>query len=245
MKGKSTFTQSEANAIIALIRRKLKATTSEQVAIRNKIRALDFYASDFGVGGGYTEDDFLRVATIIGGNKIDSKPEAITVKPKIIKTENQVMGLEAICDENSRILILGTMPGEESLRRQEYYGNPRNLFWKLMGEITGEQAPTVYEQKKTYLLHHGIALWDMCAVCARLGSLDSNIKDELPNDISAFVATHPNIKVIGLNGSKSANMFRKYVGSIEDIEVLELPSSSPANAGVLWAVKVKKWGCLL
>ncbi|HEY5593436.1 MAG TPA: DNA-deoxyinosine glycosylase [Paludibacter sp.] len=245
MKGKSIFTQSEANAVIELIRRKLKATTSEQVAIRNKIRAIGFYASDFGIGGGYIENDFLRAVSKIGEKKIDPKPESITAKPKITKTANQVLGLEPLCDKNSCILILGTMPGEESLRRQEYYGNPRNLFWKLMGEITGEPAPLVYEQKKTYLLHHGIALWDMCAECVRPGSLDSNIMDEVPNDIKRFVASHPNIKVIGLNGGKSGNMFRKYVGSIAGVAVVELPSSSPANSGIPWEIKVEKWKRLI
>ncbi|WP_291125250.1 DNA-deoxyinosine glycosylase [Flavobacterium sp. UBA6031] len=245
MKGKSKFTQSDINAIIALIRMKLKASTSEQAAIRNKIRALGFYASDFGIGGGYTENDFLQATTIIGEKKIVLKPEAITLKPKITDITNQVMGLEPIYDENSSILILGTMPGEESLLRQEYYGNPRNLFWKLISEISRENAPTVYDKKKDFLHRHGIALWDMCALCVRLGSLDSAIEDETPNDIKGFVASQPNIRVIGLNGGKSANLFRKYVGNIAGLLVVELPSSSPANTGIPWEIKVEKWKRLI
>jgi len=245
MKGKSTFTQIEANAIIALIRIKLKATTSEQVAIRNKIRALGFYATDFGIGGGYSENDFLKVVTISEENKIASKTEAVKVKLEVSGTDNQVLGLEPIYNTYSLILILGTMPGEESLRRQEYYGNPRNLFWKLIGVVTGEPAPAGYEEKKAYLQRHGIALWDMCAVCVRPGSLDSDIKEEVPNNICAFVAAHPGIKIIGLNGGNSANMFRKYMGSISGVAVVELPSSSPANTRIPWEIKVEKWKYLL
>jgi len=137
------------------------------------------------------------------------------------------------------------MPSVESLQRQEYYGNPRNLFWKLITAITGEDSTADYAEKKSYLLHHGIALWDMCAACVRPGSLDSAIEDETPNDIKGFVAAHPNIKVIGLNGGKSANMFRQYVGSIASVAVVELPSSSPANAGIPWDIKVEKWKRML
>jgi len=116
------------------------------------------------------------------------------------------------------------------------------MFWKLIAEVTGEPAPETYEEKKRYLLRHGIALWDMCALCVRSGSLDSNITDEVPNDILGFVAAHPQLKVIGCNGGKAANMYKKDVGSIAGVEMVELPSSSPANAGIKWEVKVERWG---
>lgn len=156
----------------------------------------------------------------------------------------RITGLSPLSDTQNRILILGTMPSVESLRRQAYYGHPRNLFWKLIGVVTGEAAPALYEERKKYLLRHGISLWDMCAVCIRPGSIDSAITDEIPNDIRAFVASHPGIRVIACNGDKAAKLFQKHVGNIDGVDLLTLPSSSPANAGITWDIKMEKWNKL-
>ena len=112
----------------------------------------------------------------------------------------QLVGLLPIEDSECQILILGTMPGVESLKQQAYYANSRNLFWKLIAEVIGKDVPENYEDKKAYLIKNGIALWDMCQTCLRDGSLDSNISEEMPNDIKAFVAQHPYLKAIGFNG---------------------------------------------
>jgi len=154
---------------------------------------------------------------------------------------DQVKGLLPIEDAVCQLLILGTMPGVESLKQQAYYGHPRNLFWKLIAEVTGETAPESYEDKKKYLLRNHIALWDICQVCVRPGSLDSNISDEVPNDIKAFIAEHPHLKAIGCNGKESARMVEKYMMGIEDVQLISLPSTSPANAGVSWEKKVEEW----
>jgi len=154
---------------------------------------------------------------------------------------NQVSGLAPIEDEDCRILILGTMPGIESLRQQAYYANPRNLFWKLIAGVIGETAPENYEDKKAYLRRHKVALWDMCQVCNRSGSLDSNISDEVPNDIKTFIAVHPHLKAIGCNGMESARMFRKHIVGIENVQFIPLPSTSPANAGVSREKKEEAW----
>lgn len=158
-----------------------------------------------------------------------------------VPTEGVVYSLDPIADENSKILILGTMPGEESLRHQAYYAHSRNLFWKFVEPITGESVPTVYEERKSFLLHHGIALWDVCHSCERPGSLDTDISDEMPNDIANFVANHPNVKAIGLNGQKAAQLFGKYIRSIQGIKLVALPSSSPANASIPWEEKRDSW----
>ncbi|MDP4240972.1 MAG: DNA-deoxyinosine glycosylase, partial [Bacteroidota bacterium] len=153
----------------------------------------------------------------------------------------QVKGLSSIDNAASQILILGTMPGEESLKQQAYYGHPRNLFWKLIAVVTGERAPGNYDDKKKYLLRHKIALWDMCQVCIRPGSLDSSISDEVPNDIKTFILEHPHLKAIGCNGKESERMFKKYLTGIEGVQLISLPSTSPANAGVSWEMKVEEW----
>jgi len=249
MKGKSTFTKTEAEAIVVLIKQKLKVDSITQKSIRNRIRALGFYASDFGLNGGYKVEDFLRVVKVIEGNA----PSAIylnqEVIPKLVKTEprkdlkieNKILGLAPIVNQHSKVLILGTMPSVESLRKQAYYGNNQNLFWKLMAKVTGKEVPLEYEERKEFLLANNIALWDMCQTCLREGSLDSAISEETPNDIPSFVQKHPGIKAIAFNGKASARLFAKYFGSIQGIELYSMPSTSPANARIAWEVKVGEW----
>lgn len=120
-------------------------------------------------------------------------------------------GLQPIIGNNPRILILGSLPGDESLRRQEYYGNPRNMFWDVMSGILGEKAPVQYPQKTEYLKNHGIALWDVLQAAEREGSLDANIRNEEFNDIERLVAENPSIEVIATNGGKAEKSFRKYL----------------------------------
>lgn len=158
--------------------------------------------------------------------------------------KNFIEGLAPIENETSQVLILGTMPSVESLKRQAYYGHPRNLFWKLIAEITGETVPEDYEDKKKYLLKYKIALWDMCQTCIRAGSLDSNISEEMPNDIKSFITGHPHIKAIVLNGKESERLYRKYITGMEQIHLISMPSTSPANTGVLWEKKVEAWSRL-
>jgi len=102
------------------------------------------------------------------------------------------------------------MPGEESISKQEYYAHPRNLFWKIIAEITGNELPINYSQKKELLLKENIAIWDVCEICQRKGSLDSEIIDETPNDLEVFLKDRPLIKTIGFNGNKAAKAVQVY-----------------------------------
>lgn len=158
--------------------------------------------------------------------------------------EGQVEALPPIVDDHCRLLILGTMPGAESLRQQAYYSHPRNLFWKLIATVTDEEAPDTYDERVAYLKKHGIALWDICQSCIREGSLDADISAELPNDIHDFITEHPTIQAIAFNGKTAAKLYAKHIGSIPGVRLLSLPSSSPANAGVTWEDKEEKWGKL-
>jgi TDG/mug DNA glycosylase family protein len=190
---------------------------------------------------------------IIDTNKvtINNKENEALIEPGLRKKSthvivsnaiiNQVEGLAPIENEKSKVLILGTMPGVESLKQQAYYGNSQNVFWKLLAEITGKTVPDKYEDKKLFLINNNIALWDICKTCIRNGSLDSNITQELPNDINRFILEHPHIKIIAFNGKESARLFNKHIVSIENIKVLELPSTSPANTTVSWEKKVEAW----
>lgn len=99
-----------------------------------------------------------------------------------------------LVNQNSKILILGTMPGEKSLELQEYYGNKGNRFWKLLFTLFNRPLPKEYIEKKQLLEENNIALWDVLAYCERTGSLDSNIKNEKANDFESFYKQYPNIK---------------------------------------------------
>ena len=105
-------------------------------------------------------------------------------------------GLQPVIGSNPRILILGSLPGDESLRKQEYYGNPRNMFWDVMSGVLGEKAPIRYPERVEYLKRHGIALWDALHAAEREGSLDANIKNEEFNDIAGLLVANPSIEVI-------------------------------------------------
>uniref|UniRef100_UPI00374DC9C5 DNA-deoxyinosine glycosylase n=1 Tax=Flavobacterium sp. TaxID=239 RepID=UPI00374DC9C5 len=112
---------------------------------------------------------------------------------------------------DAKILILGTMPGTQSLMLNQYYGHNRNAFWKLIFSIFEEPFSSVYETRKNILLKNKVAVWDVLSVCVRIGSLDSAIKQEVPNDFNAFLAAHPEIKYIFFNGQKAAQYFKKHV----------------------------------
>lgn len=136
-------------------------------------------------------------------------------------------------NEDSKILILGSMPGVKSLEEQQYYAHPQNRFWKVMGALCGVQnlIDYPYEQKLETLLKNNIALWDTIKSCKREGSLDSNIINETPNAIRKLLKIYPNIKIICLNGNKSYSAFKKYFPDLlETYTCYKMPSTSPANA---------------
>ena len=140
-------------------------------------------------------------------------------------------GLAPIIDENTRILILGSLPSDESIRKQQYYANPGNDFWKLINEIIGEDIATLdYKAKVQKLQEHKIGLWDVLFASERNGSLDSNINNEEINDFSNIKNIAPNLRLICFNGKK-AGEFEKIIQEHEGhgIETKILPSSSGAN----------------
>jgi len=147
---------------------------------------------------------------------------------------------------DARILILGSMPGEASLRAGQYYAHPRNLFWRIMGELLGTDPALPYDLRVQALKSAGIALWDVLHTCRRKGSLDSNIDQEslVPNDFAAFFRCHPKITHVFFNGTQAEECYRKHVQpvtGIKTIEYLRLPSTSPANASISYERKLEAW----
>ena len=137
-------------------------------------------------------------------------------------------GLAPIIDKSTRILILGSLPSDESIRKQQYYGNPSNDFWRLISEVIGEDITALdYSTRIGKLQKHGIGLWDVLFASERNGSMDSNIRDGEINDFSNLKNVAPNLRLVCFNGKKAGEFedtFREY-----EIETKILPSSSGAN----------------
>lgn len=137
-----------------------------------------------------------------------------------------------IVGEDARLLILGTLPGEESLRLQQYYGHTRNHFWPLIAAVFNEAAPGSYPERVDLLKRNRCALWDVLESAERTGSLDSAIRNPVANAFAEFFADYPKIKTIAFNGQKARSLFRRYVvkpGAVSEdgFTMLDLPSSSP------------------
>jgi hypoxanthine-DNA glycosylase len=149
-----------------------------------------------------------------------------------------------VVSQNSRVLILGSMPGEVSLKARQYYAHPRNAFWHVMGELFGAGFLLPYQERLGVLETKGIALWDSLRACTRPGSLDSAIRDEEPNDFAKLFGSYPNITHVFFNGAKSEAAFRRYVlPTLDDPKhaFTRLPSTSPAHAGMTFDRKVEHW----
>lgn len=149
-----------------------------------------------------------------------------------------------VSSKDSKILILGTMPGTKSLELNQYYGHNQNNFWKFMFTILGEEFSQDYETRKKLLLKNNIALWDVLQFCDRVGSLDSAIKNEIANDFEKFLESHPQIEYIFFNGQKAAAFFKKYVHLEKDYKKMTLPSTSPANASKAFKNKLEEWNII-
>jgi double-stranded uracil-DNA glycosylase len=154
-------------------------------------------------------------------------------------------GFPPIADSISRILILGSMPGEASLRKAQYYGHPQNAFWRLMATLLCEPFTEDYAQRTAMLLRHGVALWDVVNRCERTGSLDSNIKNPKINDFTSFFSLHPAIRRVYFNGQTAYNLFCKNVGfAFTGIAFARLGSTSPAHA-VAFEKRIADWRQIL
>jgi hypoxanthine-DNA glycosylase len=160
-------------------------------------------------------------------------------------SSNEKTGLAAIIDDEATLLILGSLPSDASIRRQQYYGHPRNRFWPILFRLFGEELPADdYAAKVAFLHAHHIALWDVLHQAQRAGSADANISAGVLNDIPALLRAHPRIRTIALNGKTAEKTFRTHFADRidPDIRVLVLKSTSPANAQFSMEELVAEWG---
>jgi hypoxanthine-DNA glycosylase len=140
--------------------------------------------------------------------------------------------------------VLGTLPGEESLRRGEYYAHPRNLFWPIAFALFGETPPPDYTARVRLIGARRIALWDVCASAQRVASADTTIAAEVPNTIDALIDTHPAIRAIAFNGSGARRLYDRHFARRPALRYLALPSTSPAHARLGFAEKLAQWSVL-
>ncbi len=158
-------------------------------------------------------------------------------------------GLEPLVCNEPKILILGSLPGDISIKSQEYYANPQNFFWRIIATITGSPVPFSYHAKKEMLAKNNIALWDVYASAERPGSSDSKIRGGEFNDIAGFIARNPTISTVVFNGKKAFESFGKYLKRLPDMTHLghlrgcPCSSTSPAVlcTGLTFDDLVNEW----
>ena len=144
----------------------------------------------------------------------------------------------------ARALVLGTLPGEESLRRGEYYAHPRNLFWPIIFALFDAVPSADYAERLSFVKAHRIGLWDVCEVGERDASADSTIRRERPNTIDQLLDAHPLIRAVAFNGSGARRLYDRHFARRADLLYLALPSTSPAHARIDFAGKLARWTAL-
>ena len=141
----------------------------------------------------------------------------------------------------SKILILGTMPGEKSIQLQQYYGNRGNQFWKILFAVLDEPFSNDYEAKKELLSKYNIALWNTLASCEREGSRDDKIKSPIVNDFEHFFSIYPNIEYVFFESIAAARFYAKFAFKSDKVQYMTLPSTSGLNAGMSFEEKLEQW----
>lgn len=156
---------------------------------------------------------------------------------------------DPVVDANTRLLILGSLPGDASLAAGEYYAHPRNGFWRLIGGIIEQPAlhERPYPDRLDVLRAHGIGLWDVIVQAERVGSLDAHIRLPEYADLRAMIRALPNLRAVAFNGGEASKAGRAILGPEDGaIARIDLPSSSPAHArplaekAALWA-RIRPW----
>lgn len=153
-------------------------------------------------------------------------------------------GFPPVVDAATRLLILGSLPGDASLRAAQYYAHPRNAFWPLIGGVLGEDLAVLpYEQRLDRLKARGVGLWDVIASAERSGSLDAAIRSPEAADLRSLIDGLPALRAVAFNGKLAAKLGRRIIGDVNGVRLIDLPSSSPAHA-VGMTIKASSWNSL-
>lgn len=154
-------------------------------------------------------------------------------------------GFPPVVDADTRLLILGSLPGDASLAAGQYYGHPRNAFWRLVGTVIGRDlAALPYPERLAALQTAGIGLWDVIVRARRPGSLDQAIREAEAADLPALAGGLPRLKAVAFNGATAARIGRRSLAGLEGLALIDLPSSSPAHAARSFEAKARAWSAL-
>jgi hypoxanthine-DNA glycosylase len=161
---------------------------------------------------------------------------------------SEISGFFPVVSGNARVLILGSMPGEASLLRQQYYGHVRNAFWPIMSALLDFDPLLCYQERKAVLIENRIAVWDVLQSCSRKGSLDSNINlaTIVINDFADFFTEYQAINQVFFNGKMAEKLYHKHIfpalnHRFSYLEYQCLPSTSPAYASLNLEKKIEAW----
>jgi len=211
--------------------------------------SISFRINDFGTSIAITWSGAQPIGSTAKHSKPTISQTIIKAKTKKVTTTKSSTHLkksfDPISDLETRVLILGTMPGDKSIELGEYYGHSRNKFWKIISTITDSDLPLTYSEKIKLLARTKIGIWDVAHKAFRKGSLDIAIQDEEPNDLDVFISKHKNLKVIGFNGTKAESLFDKYFTRKKGMRYISLPSTSPANTNIDFENSCRIWRQIL
>jgi len=158
-----------------------------------------------------------------------------------MQSDGVKVGLPPIARPDARLFILGSLPGDASLAAGQYYAHPQNQFWRLLGNVIGEDLRAMaYDERLECVVRHRIGLWDVIGSAVRAGSLDQAIRLADHNRIEQLVQDFQQLEAIAFNGGTSASIGRKLIGSDHRLTLIDLPSSSPANTRP-FAEKAAAW----
>ena len=246
---KYKFIQSTFDEISSLLKRRPTESNDDQKKTRAKIRKLGFMISEY--FNGFTDIDFKKLLDRgdieIVGKQIslstkttrNSAPTRTISKPK---TTILKQALPPVIDKTTEYLVLGTMPGEQSLLNQQYYNNPRNQFWKIIADaFNDKKAFANYDDKLTTLKNNKIGLWDVLDTCDREGSSDFNIENPTLNNFDKLFKEFPNIKTVIFNGQDSYHYYNSLGHDKAEKKYLQLSSTSSANGHKTVAEKTQEW----
>ena len=153
-------------------------------------------------------------------------------------------GLAPVIDPRARVLILGSFPSAASLAAQQYYAHPQNQFWRILGAVIGQPLQELdYAARIAAVQAADIAIWDVFASCERAGSLDSAIREAVPNPLAEFQESAPALRRICFNGRMAARRIREVEAM--GFAATVLPSTSPAHAGMTFEEKLARWRAAL
>jgi len=148
---------------------------------------------------------------------------------KMTKHQTVTHPLQPLFNGDSKILILGSFPSVKTREYGFFYGHPKNRFWPLIERIFDVKLSTDIEERRTFLLQHHIAVYDVIYQCDIIGSGDSSIQNVIPSDLSR-IFKEADIKKVFCNGATAYHYYQKYQEQKTNAKAIQLPSTSPANA---------------